>query len=73
MQSLDNVGKTILSRTLVGEKPKELSSQSVSLLVFREETYLFPGSVLSNQGYGFALPSDSKLFDNGTLFVDSQV
>ena len=73
LKSLDNVGSTILSRTLIGEKPRELSSRSVSLLVFREEPYLLSGSVLSNQGYSFALPSDLNLFGNGTRFLDSQV
>ena len=63
----------MLFRTIVGEKPRELSSQPVSLLVFREEPHMLPGSVLSNQDYSFALPSDSNLFGNSTLFVDSQV
>ena len=73
LHSLDDVGSTILSRTLVGEKPRELSSQSVSLLVSREESDLLAGSVLSNKGNSFTLPSNPFLFGNGTQFVDSQV
>ena len=67
------VGSTILSRTLVGEAPSELSSQSVSLLVSREEPELLAGSVFSNKGSSFTLPSVPNLFGNGTQFVDSQV
>ncbi|KAJ7334469.1 hypothetical protein OS493_014786 [Desmophyllum pertusum] len=66
-------GSTILSRTLVGEEPTELSSQSVSLLVSREEPELLAGSVLTNKGSSFTLPSVSDLFGNGTQFVDSQM
>ncbi|PFX34734.1 Protein sidekick-1, partial [Stylophora pistillata] len=72
LKSLDNVGRTILSRTIIGEMATELSSHSVSLLLFREEPNLFSGSILSNQGNSFTLPPDSNLFGNGTRFVDSQ-
>jgi len=73
LQSLDDVGSTILSRTLVGEKPRELSAWSVSLLVSREEPDVLAGSVLSSEGNSFTLPASADLFDNGTEFVDSQV
>lgn len=73
LNSLEEVGNTILSRTLVGEEPIELSAPLVSLLVSREEPGLLAGSVLSNKGSSFTLPSVPNLFDNGTLFVDSQV
>ena len=73
LHSLEDVGRTILSRTLVGEEPTELSSQSVSLLVYREEPELLAGSVISNKGSSFTLPPVPNLFGNGTQFVDSQV
>ena len=73
LHSLEDVGRTILSRTLVGEKPRQFSSQSVSLLVSREEPNLLAGSVLSNKGDSFMLPSNPNLFGNGQQFVDSQV
>jgi len=64
----------ILSQTLVGEEPTELSSKAVTLLVSREEPGLLLGSVLSTgKGSIFTLPSVHNLFDNGTLFVDSKV
>ena len=73
LNSLDDVGKTILSRTLVGEEPREMSRRSVSLLVAREEPDLLAGSVISSQGSSFTLPSSTNLFGNETQFVDSQV
>ena len=73
LYSLEDVGSTLLSQTLVGEEPIELSSQAVSLLVSREEPDFLAGSVLSSKGYSFMLPSDPYLFGNGTQFVDSQV
>lgn len=73
LNSLEEVGSTILSRTLVGEAPRELSSQSMSLLVSREQPDLLAGSVLSNNGSSFILPIGSSLFGSGTQFVDSQV
>ncbi|XP_078344032.1 polycystin family receptor for egg jelly-like [Oculina patagonica] len=73
LNSLEEVGSTILSRTLVGEKPTELSAQVVSLLVSREEPDLLAGSVLSSNGNSFILPSVPNLFGNGTQFVDSQI
>ena len=73
LQSLDEVGSTILSQTLVGEEPRELSAWSVSLLVSREEPDLVAGSVLSSKGNSFILPSSAGLFGNNTEFVDSQV
>ena len=73
LNSLDDVGKTILSRTLVGEEPREMSRRSVSLLVAREEPDLLAGSVISSQGSSFTLPSSTDLFGNETQFVDTQV
>jgi len=73
LESLDSVGSTILSRTLIGEEPTELSARSVSLLVSREEPDLLAGSVLSSNGTSFSLPASADLFENGTQFVDSQV
>ena len=73
LNSLGDVGSTILTRTLTGEKPRELSAKSVSLLVAREEPGLLAGSVLSSKGSSFTLPSSTDLFGNGTQFVDSQV
>ena len=73
LQSLDDVGSTILSRTLVGEKPRELLARSISLLVSREEPDLLAGSVLLSRRSSFTFPSSADLFDNATKFVDSQV
>lgn len=71
--SLEEVGSTILSRTLIGEAPSELSAQYMSLLVSREDPDLVAGSVLSSKGNSFTFPSVPNLFGNGTQFVDSQV
>lgn len=73
LHSLEEVGSTILSRTLVGEGPKELPAQAMSLLVSRQEPYSLAGTVLSNKGNSFQLPPASKLFDNSGQFVDCQV
>lgn len=73
LHSLEEVGSTILSRTLVGEEPKELPAQAMSLLVSRQEPNSLAGTVLSNKGNSFQLPPASKLFDNSGHFVDSQV
>ena len=73
LNSLDDVGKTILSRTLVGEEPREMLTRSVSLLVAREEPDLLAGSVISSQGSSFTLPSSTDLFGNETQFVETQV
>lgn len=73
LNSLDDVGKTILSRTLVGEEPREMLTRSVSLLVAREEPDLLAGSVISSQGSSFTLPSSTNLFGNETQFVETQV
>ena len=70
---MEEVGSMILSRTLVGEEPKELPAQAVSLLVSREEPNLLVGTVLSNKGNSFNFPSVPNLFGNVTQFVDSQV
>ena len=70
---LREVGSTILSRTLVGEEPKELPAQAMSLLVFREDPKLLAGTVLSNKGNSFQLTSLPFQLDNKTHFVDSQV
>lgn len=70
---LRDVGSTILSRTLVGEEPKELPAQAMSLLVLREEPKLLAGTVLSNKGNSFQLTSLPFQLDNDTHFVDSQV
>ena len=73
LHSLRDVGSTVLSRTLVGEEPKELPAQAMSLLVFREEPKLLAGTVLSNNGNSFRLTSLPFQLDNDTQFVDSQV
>ena len=62
-----------MSRTLVGEEPKELPARAMSLLVFREEPKLFAGTVLSNKGNSFQLISLPFQLDNDAQFVDSQV
>ena len=68
------MGSTILSQTLVGEEPTELSTQAVSVLVSREEPDLLAGSILStDKGSSFTLPSVPNLFDNDKQFVDSKV
>ena len=63
----------MLSRTLVGEEPKELPAQAMSLLVFREEPMLLTGIVLSNKGNSFQLTSLPIQLDNDAHFVDSKV
>ena len=73
LDSLDDVGSTILSRTLVGEEPKELSAKSVTMLVARMEPDSLADSVLASKGNSFTLPPSTKLFRNSTQFVDSQV
>ncbi|XP_022779915.1 polycystic kidney disease protein 1-like 2 isoform X2 [Stylophora pistillata] len=73
LHSLEEVGSTILSRTLVGEEPKVLPAQAMSLLLLRQEPNLVAGTVLSNKGNSFRLPPVSKLFDNSTQFLDSQM
>lgn len=73
LHSLKDVGSTILSRTLVGEEPKELPAQAMSLLVLREEPQLLAGTVLSNNGNSFQLTSLPFQLDNDAQFVDSQV
>lgn len=60
-------------RTLVGEEPKELPAQAMSLLVLREEPQLLAGTVLSNSGNSFQLTSLPFQLDNDAQFVDSQV
>lgn len=62
-----------MSRTLVGEEPKELPARAMSLLVLREEPKLFAGTVLSNKGNSFQLISLPFQLDNDAQFVDSQV
>ena len=73
IHSLRDVGSTILSRTLVGEEPKELPAQAMSLLVLREEPKLLAGTVVSSKGNSFQLPSFPFELDNDTHFVDGQV
>lgn len=73
LHSLEQVGSTILSRTLVGEEPTELLAKAISLLVSREEPNLLGGTLLSSSGNSFQLTSLSNLFSNVTQFVDSQV
>ena len=73
LHSLKDVGSAILSRTLVGEEPKELPAQAMSLLVFREEPKLLAGTILSNKGNSFQLSSLPIELENNTYFVDSQV
>ena len=70
---MDDVGSTILSRTLVGEEPKELSAKSVTVLVARMEPDSLADSVLASKGNSFTLPPSTELFRNSTQFVDSQV
>lgn len=73
LHSLKDVGSAILSRTLIGEEPKELPAQAMSLLVFREEPKLLAGTILSNKGNSFQLSSLPIALENNTYFVDSQV
>ena len=73
LHSLKDVGSAILSRTLIGEEPKELPAQAMSLLVFREEPNLLAGTILSNKGNSFQLSSLPIELENNTYFVDSQV
>ena len=73
LHCLKDIGSTILSRTLVGEEPKELSAQAMSLLVFREEPKLLAGTVLSNKGNSFQFTSLPFQLDDDTPFVDSRV
>lgn len=73
LHSLKDVGSVILSRTLIGEEPKELPAQAMSLLVFREEPKLLAGTILSNKGNSFQLSSLPIALENNTYFVDSQV
>ena len=71
---MDDVGSTILSRTLVGEEPKELSAKSMTtMLVARMEPDSLADSVLASKGNSFTLPPSTELFRNSTQFVDSQV
>ena len=73
LHSLKDVGGTILSRTLVGEEPKEIPAQAMSLLVFREEPKLLADTILSNKGNSFQFTSLPIQLDNDTHFVDGQV
>ena len=73
IHSLRDVGSTILSRTLVGEEPKEIPAQAMSLLVFREEPKLLADTILSNKGNSFQFTSLPIQLDNDTHFVDGQV
>ena len=73
LHSLKDVGSAILFRTLIGEEPKELPAQAMSLLVFREEPKLLAGTILSNKGNSFQLSSLPIALENNTYFVDSQV
>ena len=73
LHSLKDVGSAILSRTLIGEEPKELPAQAMSLLVFREEPKLLAATILSNKGNSFQLSSLPIALENNTYFVDSQV
>lgn len=73
LHSLKDVGSAILSRTLIGEEPKELPAQAMSLLVFREEPKLLAGTILSNKGNSFQLSSLPSALETNTYFVDSQV
>ena len=73
LQSLKEIGNIILSRTLVGEEPKQLSAQAMSLLVLREEPDKLARTTLANKGNSFHLTSLSIPLANVTQFVDSQV
>ena len=73
LQSLREIGNIILSRTLVGEEPKQLSAQAMSLLVLREEPDELARTALENEGNSFHLTSLSIQLANVTQFVDSQV
>ena len=73
LQSLREIGNIILSRTLVGEEPKQLSAQAMSLLVLREEPDELARTALENEGNSFHLTSLSIQLANVTHFVDSQV
>ena len=72
LHSLKDVGSTFLSRTLVGEEPRKLPAQAMSLLVLREEPKLLAGTILLNKGNSFQLTSLPIELDNA-YFVDSQV
>lgn len=73
LQSLKEIGSIILSRTLVGEEPKKLSAQAMSLLALREEPNLLARTVLSDKGNSFQLASLPSQVANVTQYVDSQV
>lgn len=73
LKSLKEIGNIILSRTLVGEEPKQLSAQAMSLLVLREEPDKLAKTTLANKGNSFHLTSLSIQLANVTQFVDSQV
>ena len=62
-----------MSRTLVGEEPKQLSANAMSLLVLREEPDKLVRTALANKGNSFHLTSLPIQLANVTQFVDSQV
>ena len=73
LQSLKEIGSILLSRTLVGEEQKKLTSHAMSLLVLREEPDMLARTVLTNKGNSFQLTSLGIQLANVTQFVDSQV
>lgn len=73
LQSLKEIGSIILSRTLVGEEPKKLSSHAMSLLVLREEPDMLAKTILTNKGNSFQLTSLPIQLANVTQYIDSQV
>ena len=62
-----------MSRSLVGEEPKQLSANAMSLLVLREEPDKLARTALANKGNSFHLTSLPIQLANVTQFVDSQV
>lgn len=73
LQSLKEIGSILLSRSLVGEEPKQLTAQAMSVLVLREEPEMLVRAALTSKGNGFQFTSLPIQLANVTQFVDSQV
>ena len=76
MKLVDNVGKALLSRKVVGETPTLIKTASLSMVLDRQRPRDLNMSEIKEGKSSFKLPSvDDLLQDKGDTFefIDSQV
>ena len=76
MKLVDNVGKALLSRKVVGETPTLIKTASLSMVLDRQRPRDLNMSKIKEGKSSFKLPSvDDLLQDKGDTFefIDSQV